>query len=99
MKATPVPAQFTFISKRPNLFFVSAIASVTSFSLVTSTGTNNTFSPNSLATSWPRDVDKSANTTFAPFLTKRSTVAFPRPDAPPVIKATAFCKTITRLNF
>lgn len=91
LKATPVPAQFTLTSKRPNLFFVSPMALVTSASLVTSTGTNSTLSPSSLATSCPRDVDKSASTTLAPFFANRSTVARPRPDAPPVISATVFC--------
>lgn len=90
LKATPVPAQFTFTSKRPNLFFVSLMALVTSASLVTSTGTNRTFSPSSLATSCPRDVDKSASTTLAPFCANLSTVARPRPDAPPVMSATVF---------
>ena len=57
---------------------------------ITSTGTKTALSPSSLANLLPCDVPKSQTTTLAPSLKKFSTVAFPKPDAPPVTKVTAF---------
>lgn len=48
-----------------------------------------TLSPSSLATSAPLDVGRSPRTTFEPARANRSTVARPKPEAPPVTNATA----------
>lgn len=56
---------------------------------LTSTGTKTTLSPNSAATSAPLDVGRSPRITLDPARAKRSTVARPKPDAPPVTNATA----------
>ena len=57
---------------------------------LTSQGENTQFSPKASATAWPCDVGKSQSTTLAPFWTNLSTVALPRPEAPPVTSATLF---------
>lgn len=56
--------------------------------MLTSTGAKVTLSPISFATSFPFDVGKSHKTTRLPSLTNLSTVALPKPDAPPVTKLT-----------
>ena len=48
--------------------------------------------PSSFATCAPSDELKSPSTTLLPALANLSTVALPNPEAPPVTKATAFCK-------
>lgn len=56
---------------------------------LTLTGVNNALSsPNDLANSPPFDVGKSHITILDPCWIRRSTVAFPRPEAPPVTNVT-----------
>lgn len=88
--ARAVPAQLTATFSWPKCVFVSAKALATDSSDVTSVGTNKALSPNDVARFAPSDVFKSHITTRLPLRMKRSTVAFPRPEAPPVTRATAF---------
>src|SRR5687767_12265721 len=85
--AFPVPAQLTTTRSSPSSAAASSAAPTASGSR-TSPGANRVASPRSLATSSPDDPGRSAMTTLAPASTKFSTVARPRPEAPPVTRAT-----------
>lgn len=56
---------------------------------LTFAGMKRQFSPQLLATSAPFEDGKSTMATFSPRFIKNSTVAFPRPEAPPVTNATS----------
>lgn len=90
LQAIAVPAQLTDTFSRPNLAFAVSIAVVTSVTDVTSTGTNTTLSPSDSATLLPSDDGRSQRMTLASLWANRSTVARPRPLAPPVTRATVF---------
>lgn len=84
------PAQLTTTFSCPWSRSISWMTPLISFESVTLAGTKVTFSPRSLHTWAPFDVARSQNTTFEPNLLRRSTVARPSPDAPPVTSATRF---------
>src|SRR5690348_5939707 len=87
--ALPMPAQLTTIRGGPSVRASAASsAASTSSGLVTSPGENAARSPSSLATAVPFDLGRSMRTTDAPAPCSLRTVASPRPDAPPVTRAT-----------
>lgn len=56
--------------------------------VLTSAGANAQRSPRAAATLWPSELGRSRITALAPWLTSRSTVALPKPEAPPVTSPT-----------
>ena len=60
--------------------------------ILTLVGAKTAFSDNPAATSDPADVGRSQITTRPPCRTILSTVARPRPEAPPVTRATTPCE-------
>lgn len=56
--------------------------------VLTSAGANAHRSPRAAATLWPSELGRSRITALAPWLIRRSTVALPRPEAPPVTNPT-----------
>ncbi len=87
--ALPMPAQLTTIRGGPPARVTAASsAASTSSGLVTSPGENAARSPSSFATSVPFDLGRSRMTTDAPASCSLRMVASPRPDAPPVTRAT-----------
>src|SRR3989442_9583161 len=86
--AAPTPAQLTATWSAPNRSTARATAVATSPSLVTSAGANSVRSPISRDTSSPADPGRSRMTTWPPASTSVRTVASPRPEAPPVTRAT-----------
>src|SRR5690242_7238776 len=85
-----MPALPTKQSSRPKRRTVSATARWLSASTVTSPTTASTRWPSRFAISALRSRARSRMATFAPSSMKRSTIARPSPDAPPVISATLF---------
>ena len=90
----PRPAQFTQICIAPNAAITSSMAAVIDCSSVTLTEQKMALPPSCLATALPSASSISNIATFAPPAIKLSTVAFPKPEAPPVTTATLFCKSI-----
>src|SRR5690606_3307611 len=81
------PAQFTTRLRPPISRCARSMAASTASSLVTSAVWNIAFGP-SASTAWvPASRLTSNNVTRAPLATKRCAVAYPRPDAPPVMTA------------
>lgn len=62
---------------------------------LTSAGAKAQRSPRLAARAAPSEVGRSRITADAPFFTRRSTVARPKPDAPPVTRPTMPCRTHT----
>lgn len=62
--------------------------------MLTSVGWKSAFGPMFLATSSPLLDGRSAIITFAPRFARRSTVALPNPEAPPVIYAQIFLEAM-----
>lgn len=62
---------------------------------LTSAGAKTQLFPNFLAWTSPSELGRSRSTTVAPCPTSRSAVARPRPEAPPVIRATRPCEKNT----
>mmetsp|Transcript_14182 Transcript_14182/g.42610 ORF Transcript_14182/g.42610 Transcript_14182/m.42610 type:complete len:235 (-) Transcript_14182:93-797(-) len=84
-----MPAHDTATSRRPNAVRAASIAAWTSASSLTSPLAKIAEEPSSLATASPAS-DMSKMHALPPCLRKRSTVARPRPRAPPVTRATRF---------
>lgn len=74
-----------FITK---LLIIAAATTSINVLTLTSIGEKITESPNSLAISCPFEVGKSAITTLAPCFMNLCTVPRPKPEAPPVTRAT-----------
>src|ERR1700722_586488 len=90
MLKSQIPALPTKQSSRPKRRIVSATARWLSARTVTSPTTASTRSPNCFASSALRSRARSRVATFAPSSRKRSTMARPSPDAPPVTSVTLF---------
>lgn len=56
--------------------------------ILTSAGANAQRSPRAVATLWPSELGRSRITALAPWSISRSTVALPKPEAPPVTSPT-----------
>lgn len=61
--------------------------------ILTSAGAKAQRSPRVAARLWPSELGRSKITAQAPWLTSRSTVARPKPEAPPVTRPTMPCQT------
>src|SRR5207253_8149288 len=96
--AAPMPAQLTHTCTVPKRSTAFATAACTSSALVTSAGVKRAGAPSRRATSSPADPGRSRMTALPPFSTIISTVAPPRPDAPPVTSATAPASFMGRLH-
>src|SRR5256712_7042352 len=96
--AAPTPAQLTHTCTAPKRSTAFATAAWTSSALVTSAGAKRAGAPSRRATSSPADPGRSRMTALPPFSIIISTVASPRPDAPPVTSATAPASFMGRLH-
>src|SRR5438128_1829131 len=96
--AAPMPAQLTHTCTAPKRSTAFATAAWTSSALVTSAGSKRAGAPSRRATSSPADPGRSRMTALPPFSIIISTVASPRPDAPPVTSATAPASFMGRLH-
>src|SRR5947208_2819034 len=96
--AAPMPAQLTHTCTAPKRSTAFATAAWTSSALVTSAGAKRAGAPSRRATSSPADPGRSRMTALPPFSIIISTVASPRPDAPPVTSATAPASFMGRLH-
>src|SRR6186713_1801730 len=90
-RAAPMmPAQFTSRLRPPMALFAASIAALTSASEATSHLTKCAFWPSCCAAAWPGSSCTSSRTTFAPFAMRYCATPWPKPEAPPVITASAF---------
>src|SRR5438876_3578052 len=96
--AAPTPAHLTHTCTGPERSTACSTAACTSSALVTSAGVKRAGAPSRRATSSPADPGRSRMTALPPFSTIISTVAPPRPDAPPVTSATAPASFMGRLH-